>query len=62
MKKKILITAAVLLIVYVVYTIADMGVFREIENKFDGSTVKVIDLPGDEDITIAYEDSFAIVS
>ena len=62
MKKKILITAAVLLIVYVVYTIADMGVFRKIENKFDGSTVKVIDLPGDEDITIAYEDSFAIVS
>lgn len=62
MKKKILLTLLALLVLYVVYTIYDMGVFRKIENTFDGTTVKVISLPGDEDITISYDDSFAIVS
>jgi len=62
MVKKVSILVVALLVIYVIYSLADMGVFRKIENKFDGSIVKTIDLPGDEDMIISFTDSFALVS
>lgn len=39
-----------------------MGVFRKIENRFDGVIVKVVELPGVEDITVSEADKFALIS
>jgi len=62
MKKKVFIFAVILIIGFAVHSLANMGVFRKIENKFDGEIVKTIELPGDEDITVSSTDSFALIS
>ena len=59
---KIVIVIVVLLIAYVLYMLVNMGVFRKIENRFDGVIVKVVELPGVEDITVSDEDKFALIS
>ncbi|MEP7267131.1 MAG: SMP-30/gluconolactonase/LRE family protein [Saprospiraceae bacterium] len=61
-KKLVLVTVVLMLIVYVLNAIRKMGVFRKIENNFEGEILKQLNTPGDEDITIAYADSFAIIS
>jgi len=64
MKKsvKILIIFVLLIVIFVAYTFISTGYFRTIENTFNGSIVKQINLPGAEDITISHQDSFAIIS
>jgi len=60
--KKFVLALVILLICFVIHVFISTGYFREIENKFDGTVVKRIALPGSEDITISLKDSFAIVS
>jgi len=52
----------VLLLIYVFYIMSSTGYFRTIENQFDGKIVKKIAVPGAEDITISYDDQFALIS
>ncbi|MDU8885387.1 hypothetical protein RXV94_04385 [Yeosuana sp. MJ-SS3] len=60
--KKIVLFIIVLLFAFVTYTFISTGYFRTIENHFDGSIVKKVELSGAEDITVSLADSFAIVS
>jgi arylesterase/paraoxonase len=64
MKKsiKILILFILLIVIFVAHTFISTGYFRTIENTFNGSIVKKVNLPGAEDITISHQDSFAIIS
>ena len=65
MLKKIVGFLGVLLLIIVamvVYIMATTGFFRDIENRFDGSQLAKIDIPGAEDFAISYEDDFLIIS
>ncbi len=59
---QIVIILVIFLIIYILYMLVNMGVFRTIENYFEGVIVKVIALPGVEDITVRDEDKFALIS
>lgn len=48
--------------IFIVHVLFSTGYFRTIENHFDGSIVKRIELPGAEDITVSVQDSFAVIS
>lgn len=52
----------VVLVLFIANIFITTGFFREIENTFDGETVKTISLYGTEDITVSFSDSFAIIS
>ena len=60
--KNIVLAFVILLIGFVIHIFISTGYFREIENKFDGTIVKRVEIPGAEDITISLKDSFAIIS
>ncbi|GAA4271342.1 SMP-30/gluconolactonase/LRE family protein [Aquimarina gracilis] len=60
--KRISLVIVLLIITYALYTLISTGYFRTIENQFKGTIVKKIPLPGAEDITISYLDSFALIS
>ena len=63
--KKILITLAVILIsifFYLFYIFYSTGFFRNIENTFDGTIERRIQIPGVEDLQISYEDQFILLS
>jgi len=62
MVKKIIFIAITVLLIFVIYTLYSTGYFRTTENKFEGTILKKVPLPGAEDITISYIDSFAIIS
>jgi len=49
-------------VIFITNILISTGYFRTIENTFNGDIVKTINLPGAEDITISYQDSFAIIS
>ena len=51
-----------LFIVFIANILISTGVFRTIENKFEGKIIKKIALPGAEDITVSLVDSFALIS
>lgn len=60
--KKILLIAFFVLFSVVAYDFISTGLFRTVENHFDGETVMEIGLKGAEDITISTTDSFAVIS
>ncbi|MEW7292286.1 SMP-30/gluconolactonase/LRE family protein [Aquimarina sp. 2304DJ70-9] len=60
--KRITLIILVLVLSFITHTLVSTGFFRTVENQFDGKVVKKVALPGAEDITISYVDSFAIVS
>lgn len=61
-KKRILNAFLILLILFIANIFVSTGFFRPIENNFNGTILKEINLPGVEDITISQIDSFAILS
>ena len=61
-KKRILYAFLILLILFIANIFVSTGFFRTIENNFNGTILKEINLPGVEDITISQIDSFAILS
>lgn len=61
-KKRIFYAVLILVILFVANIFISTGFFRTIENKFDGTILKKINIAGAEDITISRKDSFAIVS
>ena len=62
LKKRVLLSIFVLLILFIINIFWSTGFFRAIENKFEGEILKKINLTGAEDITINKIDSFAIIS
>ena len=62
LKKRVLLSIFVLLILFIINIFWSTGFFRAIENKFEGEIFKKINLTGAEDITINKIDSFAIIS
>jgi len=60
--KRILLFVIILLLLFIANIFISTGYFRTIENTFEGSIVKKIDVPGAEDITVSLMDSFAIIS
>jgi len=52
----------ILIITFIANIFISTGFFRTIENKFEGEIIKKIELPGAEDITISYQDDFALIS
>ncbi|SUZ64889.1 uncharacterized protein METZ01_LOCUS17743 [marine metagenome] len=62
LKKRVLLSIFVLLILFIINIFWSTGFFRAIENKFEGEIFKKINLTGAEDISISKIDSFAIIS
>ena len=62
LKKRVLFSIFVLLILFIINVFWSTGFFRAIENKFEGEIFKKINLTGAEDISISKIDSFAIIS
>lgn len=62
LKSIILVLALFSLLGFVANILITTGFFRSIENQFDGSILKSIDLTGAEDIMVSFSDSFAIIS
>jgi len=64
MKKglRILLTAIVLIGLFVLYIFTTTGYFRTIENTMQGTILKKINIAGVEDITVDEDDGFAILS
>lgn len=61
-KKRLFYAVLILLLLFVANIFISTGFFKTIENKFDGSILKKINIAGAEDITISRKDSFAIIS
>ena len=64
MKKILLIvlSLALLLAVFVFYTLQSTGYFKTIENNFNGIISQSINIPGAEDLSINYQSDFLLVS
>lgn len=60
--KRIVLALVVLVIAFIAHTLITTGFFRTVENKFEGSVLKKIALPGAEDIMVSQQDSFALIS
>lgn len=60
--KRLLIAFLILIAAMVLHDFISTGLFRTVENRFDGHTVMEIPLQGAEDITVSLADSFAIIS
>lgn len=50
------------ILIFIIYITSTTGYFRNIENKFDGTIVKSISVPGAEDIMVNREYQFALIS
>lgn len=61
-KKRVFYAVIILLFLFVANIFVSTGYFRSIENKFEGTILKKINIAGAEDITISKIDSFAIIS
>ncbi|WP_299440383.1 SMP-30/gluconolactonase/LRE family protein [uncultured Aquimarina sp.] len=65
MKRVIKRTTLVLLVViiaFVAHILISTGFFRTVENKFEGTVLKKIPIPGAEDITVSPSEGFALIS
>ena len=62
LKKSILFSGLILIVLFLFNVFWSTGFFRTIENKFEGEIFKQIKLKGAEDITVSHIDSFAIIS
>ncbi|WP_299315072.1 SMP-30/gluconolactonase/LRE family protein [uncultured Aquimarina sp.] len=61
-RKRILLILLVAIIAFVAHTLISTGFFRTVENKFKGTVLKKIPIPGAEDITVSTSDGFALIS
>lgn len=64
MKLKIVLPLIALLglLAFVANVLMSTGFFRKVENQFEGSILKAVELVGAEDMMVSYSDSFAIIS
>ncbi|MDH7444818.1 strictosidine synthase family protein [Aquimarina sp. 2201CG14-23] len=60
--KRIMLLLIIVIIGFVAHTLISTGFFRTVENKFEGSVVKKIPIPGAEDIMSSATDGFALIS
>ncbi|WP_378177930.1 strictosidine synthase family protein [Aquimarina sp. SS2-1] len=60
--KRIALVLLLVIIAFVLHTLISTGYFKTIKNKFKGTIVKRIPIPGAEDITVSTIDDFAIIS
>ncbi|WP_299215799.1 SMP-30/gluconolactonase/LRE family protein [uncultured Aquimarina sp.] len=60
--KRITFILLIGIIFFVAHILISTGFFRTIENKFEGTIVKKIPIPGAEDITVSPSDGFALIS
>ncbi len=60
--KRIIIILVVALLIFVAHVFVSTGYFRSIENSFDGTIVKRINLAGAEDIMLNNEEGYALIS
>ena len=61
LKKSILFSGLILIVLFLFNVFWSTGFFRFFENKFEGEIFKQIKLKGAEDITVSHIDSFAII-
>lgn len=59
---KIVLVVFVLILGFVFYIVQSTGFFKTIENRFDGTILKSIDIVGAEDMQVDYEDGFLLIS
>lgn len=59
---KIVLVVILMILGYVFYIVQSTGFFKTIENRFDGSILKSIDIVGAEDMQVDYESGFLLIS
>ncbi|AXT52886.1 hypothetical protein D1818_19420 [Aquimarina sp. BL5] len=60
--QRIALVLLIVIIAFVAHILISTGFFRTVENKFEGTIVKKISIPGAEDITISQSNGFALIS